>query len=338
MRFSDYIKIFAIVPKVEKVNLRNAGQLKDQVFDYIMERNVPLRSVQLDAANLVTDDKWREFFQNAGKRLETLKLAWLDYSMDDETIRHLVEHCPNLKRLKLKKCFRIGDESLEAIAKLPLHHLSLAFVQPTTTTSIEHLVKALGSRLRTLSLERFENAEDNVLAEVHANCRNLVKFRYTGNDICTDAAFASLFTNWPNPPLAFVDLCSNRDLDYSKPDGQEEPVGLASAGFIAMMAHSGSKLEHLDISSNRHISYEAFAKVFDGVKQYTFLKELNVSFLTKIDTVIVAGIFKSCPAMKKLTAFGCFSIRDVIVPTGVALIGVPNAQDSIVQEGGGCEH
>ena len=317
------------------MNLRNAGQLKDEVLDYIMERHVPLRSVQLEAANLVSDDKWREFFHKAGRRLEALKLAWLDYSMDDETIRHLVEGCPNLKRLKLKKCFRIGDESLDAIAELPLEHLSLSFVQPTTSASIERLVKALGSRLRTLSLERFENAEDNVLAEVHANCRNLVKFRFTGNDLCTDAAFSSLFTDWPNPPLSFIDLCSNRDLDYSKPDGQEEPVGLASAGFTAMMAHSGSKLERLDISSNRHISYETFAEVFNGIKQYPFLKEVNISFLTRIDTIIVAGIFKSCPAMKKVTAFGCFSIRDVIVPTGVALIGVPNAQDSIVQEGGG---
>ena len=37
--------------------------------------------------------------------------------------------------------------------------------------------------------------------------------------------------------------------------------------------------------------------------------------------------------MKKVTAFGCFNVIDVAVPKGVALIGVPNAQDAIVQEG-----
>ena len=63
------------------------------------------------------------------------------------------------------------------------------------------------------------------------------------------------------------------------------------------------------------------------------LREMDISFQTKVDTSVVAGVFQSCPSMKKLTAFGCFNVMDVIVPKGVALIGVPNAQDSIVQEG-----
>ena len=66
---------------------------------------------------------------------------------------------------------------------------------------------------------------------------------------------------------------------------------------------------------------------------YPFLKDINISFLTKIDTAIVAGMFKSCPQLIKVTAFGCFNIVDVAVPKGVALIGVPNAMESIVQEG-----
>ena len=323
------------MPRLENLNLRNAGQLKDEVFDYVLERDVPLRRLQLEAANLVSEEKWREFFRRAGQRLEALKLAWLDYSMDDETVRHLVSGCPNLRRLKLKKCFRIGDEALKAIAGFRhLEHLSLCFTTPTSAGRIGLLIRSTGPKLRTLALERFENLDDQVLYEVHANCLNLAKLRLTENDLCTDAAFASLFTNWDNPPLSFIDLCKNRDLDHTKPDGQQEPVGLATAGFIAMMAHSGSKLERLDISSNRHIAYEAFAKVFDGVKNYPCLKEINISFLTKVDTVIVAGVFRSCPRLNRITAFGCFSIRDVVVPTGVALIGVPNAQDSIIQEGG----
>ena len=99
------------------------------------------------------------------------------------------------------------------------------------------------------------------------------------------------------------------------------------------MAHSGSRLEHLDIASCRHIEYDAFSRVFDGMKEYPMLRDINISFLTKIDTAIVAGMFRSCPAMKKVTAFGCFNVTDIKVPKGVALIGVPNAQDSIVQEG-----
>ena len=328
------MKIFSIIPKVKRLNLRNAGQFKDEVLDYMLERNVPIQHLQLEAANLVTDVKWREYFAKAGYRLESLKLSWLDYSMDDESISHLVNGCPKLKRLKLKKCFRIGDASLEALTQLGhLEYLSLQFIMPTTMESLRKLVCWVGKNLRTLSLEKFDNADDEVLAAIHSTCTSLSKLRFCENDYCTDRAFCALFTEWHNPPLSHVDLSSNRDLDYTRPNGPEDPIGLASEGLKALMAHSGSKLERLDISSCRHITQETFAEVFDGVKQYPFLKDINISFLTKIDTVIVAGMFRSCPAMAKVTAFGCFNVVDIIVPPGVALVGVPNALESIVQEG-----
>ena len=44
-------------------------------------------------------------------------------------------------------------------------------------------------------------------------------------------------------------------------------------------------------------------------------------------------MFKSCPKLKKIAAFGCFHIEDVQVPAGVALIGVPRAADAIEQFG-----
>ena len=99
------------------------------------------------------------------------------------------------------------------------------------------------------------------------------------------------------------------------------------------MAHSGSRLERLDISSCRHITYDIFSAVFNGEEQYPVLKDINISFLPKIDTAIVAGMFRSCPELIKVTAFGCFIVTEVVVPKGVALIGVPNAQDSNIQEG-----
>lgn len=295
---------------------------------------MPLKSLQLEAANLITNEKWIEFFQNRGAGLESLKLAWLDSTMDDHTFMHLVRNCPNLLRLKLKKCFRLGDASLDAITELKqLEHLSLRVTCEISSAAIVHLVTSTGSKLRTLSLENFEDANDSVLNTIHSTCANLTKLRFTENDICTDAAFTSLFTNWPNPPLTFIDLSSTRSVDCAKPDGPDDPIGLSSAGFLALMNHSGSTLEYLDISSCRHITYEAFAKVFDGRKKYPNLKKINVTFLTNVDTTIAAGIFKSCPQLVQLTAFGCFNITGVVVPKGVVLIGVPNAQDSILQEG-----
>ena len=330
----DYIRIFSIVPKLQNLNLRNAGQFKDEVIDHIIERKVPLKSLQLEAANLVSNEKWIEFFERCGDRLDSLKLSWLDYSMDDDTFMCLTRTCPNLNRLKIKKCFRLGDSALKAIAGLKrLEHLSLRLPTNTSPESLTDLITLAGPHLQTLSLESFSDADDNVLSTIHTSCTQLSKLRFTENDYCTDAGFTSLFTSWSNPPLTTIDLSSNRSVDYSTPDGPEDPIGLASAGFEALMQHSGSRLERLDISSCRHITYDTFSNTFDGKNQYPLLRDINISFLTKIDNLIAVGMFKSCPQLIKVTAFGCFNISEVPVPKGVALIGLPNAQESIVQEG-----
>ena len=330
----DYIRLFSVVPKVKNLNLRNAGQFKDNVIDYMIERQVPLKSFQLEAANLVSNDKWTIFFEGCGHRLESLKLSWLDYSMNDDAFLSLIRFCPNLKRLKLKKCFHLGDLALRAMTELKqLQHLSLRFPTSTSPGALAALITSTGPSLKTLSLENFNDADDNVLSVIHSSCTQLTKLRFSENDFCTDAAFKNLFIEWSNVPLTIVDLSSNRSMDCTAPDGPDDPIGLASAGFEALMEHSGARIECLDISSCRHISYTTFSKIFDGKSQYPLLKALNISFLTKIDNVVAVGLFKSCPALVKVTAFGCFNMVDVPVPKGVALIGVPNAQDSIIHEG-----
>ncbi|KAL8999284.1 MAG: hypothetical protein Q9169_001829 [Polycauliona sp. 2 TL-2023] len=335
LELEDYIKIFSFSPRIQNLTLRQAGQFKDEVLDYIIERDIPIKHLKLYAANLVSDDKWIEFFTQCGHRLESLQLRELDYSMDDSTFMNLARNCPNLKRLKMKKCWRLSDPALGAMQELKnLEHLSLQFKLPTSAQSLVDLITAIGSNLRTLSLEDFHDADNLVLTAVHTHCSQLQKFRFTDNDLCTDTGFTELFTAWSNPALTFADFSSTRSIDYNNPDGTEEAVGLGTAGFEALMAHSGSQLETLIIPSCRHIEREGLESVFDGKKEYPMLKTADISFVKRTDTPIVAGIFKSCPLMAKLTAFGCFSVSDVMVPKGVALIGVPNAQDSIIQEGG----
>jgi len=154
------------------------------------------------------------------------------------------------------------------------------------------------------------------------------------NHECSDAGYVNLFTEWKNPSLRYVDVNSTRDVDNANPEGPEDfPIGLASAGFLALMNHSGSKIEYLDIASCRHITHETFADIFDGVKQYPFLQEINMSFCPVVDTQIVAAIFRSCPRIKKVVTFGCFEVQDVVVPRGIVLIGAPKAQEAIEQFG-----
>ncbi|EMC96851.1 glycosyltransferase family 34 protein [Baudoinia panamericana UAMH 10762] len=333
----DYRQMFAVVPKMQKLVLSNACQLKDDAIDYMLERCRNLKHLSLYSANLVSEGMWHRLFREVGTKLQVLKLKWLDAAFEDAVMEDVVKYCPNLERLKLKLCRRLGQDAVDCVAKLPeLKHLSLQISREVSNDTLVNLIELRGSGLQTLSLEKFLDVDDAVLQTIHDNCNRLTKLRLSENDTITDAGFAALFTDWRNPPLTFADFNSTRDVDNNNPTGPEEaPIGLASNGFRALMAHSGAALRHLDVASCRFIELSAFIDVFNGAETYPSLEYINISFCNKVDTSVVAGIFKSCPALKKLVAFGCFDVRDVVVPRSIALIGVPTAQDAIEQFGVG---
>ena len=334
----DYHQIFAVVPNMKRLVLGNACQMKDEAIDYMLERCHELRHIQLYAANLISDDMWDRMFREIGKGLEVIKLKWLDAAFEDTTVQDMVQSCPNLERVKFKLCRRIGDDAVAALAELPkLQHVSLLMNRDVSITTLGTLISQQGGQLRTLSLEKFVDADDSVLEAIHDECSELTKLRFSENDTATDCGYTALFTDWKNPPLTYVDFNSTRDVDNNNPEGPEDAIGMASSGFKAMMAHSGSSLKLLNIASCRHIELGAFMDVFNGAQTYPALEYINISFCNRVDTSVVAGIFKSCPALKRLVAFGCFDVQDVVVPRNIALIGVPRAQDAIEQFGVGID-
>ncbi|GAB7355685.1 hypothetical protein MBLNU459_g6388t1 [Dothideomycetes sp. NU459] len=336
LEVEDYKQMFAVTPHIKRLVIRNACQFKDEVMDYMIEKCDKLTSIQLYAANLVSDAMWKRLFERYGAQLEALKLSWLDAAFDDDAVHELVKNCPNLQRLKLKLCRRLSNASITAISTMQsLTHLSLQTSLEITPEALVTLVHSIGPNLRTLSLEKFLDADDAVLAAIRTSCTRLSKFRLQENDVATDSGFAHLFTGWSNPPLTFADFSSTRDIDNNNPTGPEDAIGLAAQGFRALMAHSGSTLVDLSIASCRHIPLQAFHDVFLADATYPNLENINISFCNTVDTSVVAGIFKSCPRLRKVIAFGCFDVMDVVVPRGIALIGVPKAQDAIEQIGVG---
>ena len=332
----DFQRIFAFLPDVETVNLRFAGQLKDEALSYMIDKNTKIKHLQLGATNLISDDVWRLLIETLGPQLETLKLSELNDTFDDDTVLFLASNLPNLRRLKMRQCMRLtGDATVPMIARMAtLEHLTLAVGQDASSEALVALIESLGSGLKTLCLENYHDTDDDVLAAIHTNCTALRKLRLTGSAICSDAGFANLFTNWSNLPIPDIDLSDNRDIDNGNPDGPTDvPIGLGSEGFKAMMNHSGEKLERLNIHSCRHISHEALSEVFDGKRQYPLLKDMDLSFMTVVDDFMVTGIFRSCPRLSKLAVFACFKARDVQIPGGVAVIGLPNAQVEVVVTG-----
>lgn len=347
----DFKRIFAEVAGIRKVVLRNAGQFKNDVVEYMSDRARNLKFLQIYGANLVSDECWIMLFKTIGRQLETIKLQWMDAAFNDQVVSAMVEHCPNLKCIKLKMCRQLTPDCLSAISRLSkLEHLSMQLSISPSAEQITHLLRTLAPSLETLSLENFYEMNDDVLAVIRDNCSKLQKLRLTDLDGVTDTAFHLLFNTQDLPlegggtapvtklpPLRFVDLTACRDVDNNNPDGPtDDPVGLGIRSFPALMSHSGKSLEILRIPSCRHISSEALADAFCPSKRVGFyrnLKEINLSFVPRVDTGVVQSLFACCPKLTRCIAFGCFSIEEVVVPRAVALIGVPRAQDAIEKVG-----
>lgn len=336
----DFQKIFAFMPDVQNINLRFAGQLKDEQMRYMIDKNSKIAHLQLGATNLVTDEVWKELFYKRGSQLESLKLSELNDAFRGDMFQIMSEQCSNLKRIKLRSLHNVTAEAIDHLSNMTtLEHVSLAIGQEATAEQLTAMVQKLGPKLKTLSLEDYHDADNHVLKAIRENCTQLQKLRITGSSTCSDLMFAQLFdTTWSNPPIPFIDLSSNRDIDSADPepieqdDGSEDPqdyIGFCSAGLRALFQHSGSLLERLDLHSCRHVDHKALTDVFDGVKQYPHLRDIDLSFVTHVDEVVMSGIFKSCPALQKLAVFACFSAKDALIPPNIAVIGLPNAQAAV---------
>jgi DNA repair protein RAD7 len=322
----DYIRIFQIVPKIKNLRLRNAVQFKNLVMDHLLATRVELESLSLHGANLIDDERWDQFLSEKGPHLRALKVYHTDGHFGDDQLKLLSKTCPNLRRLKISHNQKVTDAGLEHIAGLTnLEHLSLEIYKDTTSAPYVEIINSVGSALRTLSLATVHIIDDSVLNAIHENCQTVRKLRITDNEVLTNAAFAALFTNWYNPPLTYIDFHKCRHIDASVPKDNPDGIGLASLGFAALMAHSGSHLRYLDVHSCRHISLETFEAVFAPEKKYPELREMNLSFCQSVNDFVVGSIYRACPNLKTLKVFGNFGVRDVRVPKGKILIGVPNA-------------
>ncbi|KAI0550806.1 hypothetical protein F4679DRAFT_541484 [Xylaria curta] len=326
LKSDDFIKIFQLIPQLKKLKLRNAIQFTDTVMQYLITRNMTLESIYMHGANLISEDVWIDFLTKKGAHLEGLQIYYTDKHFGDKIVGLLPTVCPNLKRLKICHNQELSDHGIECIAKLgDLEHLSLQSMKKTSSNSYIKVIESIGSQLQTFSIKKVSDVDDRLLDALHENCINLSKLRITESEFMTDAGFARLFRDWKNKPLTFLDLEKCRHIDSSKARNNEHKVGLCSQGFEALMEHSGDKLQYLNVHACRHIPRETFEKVFSSDKNYPELRHLEISFCEEVDDLVVGCIFRSCPDLKEVNVFGCMKVKDVRVPRGKILVGVPNA-------------
>lgn len=328
----DFISIFQVAPQLRRFKARAAIQFKDEVMDYLLSRDTALESFYLHGANLLSEDKWHEFFVKKGRALKGVQVYYTDKHFGDDSIDVLAQNCPSLLRLKVENNQKLTGKGVEAIANLSsLEHLGLQLHHRLQPASINTAISSVGPRLKTLSLKIVPDADDSILQTIHESCRSLTKLRITDSEAMTDQGFVSLFTNWSNAPLQIVDFQKCRYISASRPRANDDNVGLCSEGFKALMAHSGQRLVDLNVHACRHISRTAFEEVFHETANFPELLKLEISFCEEVTDFILGSIFRACPKIKEVNVFGCMKVKEARVPRGVIVVGVPNAQGMITE-------
>ncbi|KAJ3528356.1 hypothetical protein NM208_g10235 [Fusarium decemcellulare] len=295
----DFISIFQVAQQLRHLKIRCGIQFKDEVMDYLLSRDTSLESFYLHGANLLSEEKWHQYFEAKGEGLKGLQVYYTDNHFGDDSITMLEKHCPNLKRLKIENNQKLGEDGVKKIGDLAaLEHIGLQLQKIVPTGSYTHFISKIGKKLQTLSLKVVPEVNDELLRAIGQHCRSLTKLRITDSEFITDNGFVTLFTD---------------------------------EGFKALMAHSGQKLRYLNVHACRHISREAFEEVFHKDAHYPELKELEISFCEEVTDFILGSIFRACPNIREVNVFGCMKVKEVRVPRGVILVGVPNAQGMIVE-------
>jgi len=323
----DIMQTMRSAPDLTNLKIKNGIQFKDEVMDYMMSRDFQLQKFYLHGANLLSDEKWIEYLSKKGKHLQSLRVYWTDKHVTDNMMEQLQDYCPSLKALKIAHNQQVSGKGVKTLANLPnLEYLSLELQKAVHPDVYVEILSKIGLQLKTFSLSIVPDVDNTVLDAIHHHCRSLRKLRITESEHCTDEGFARLFTGWENPGLEFLDLEKCRQLDSDQPRSNEKNVGLCSNGFRALMAHSGQTLRRLNVHACRHISREAFEDVFAEDQRYTKLEEMEISFCEEVNDFIVGCIYRCCPNLRILNIFGCMLVKDVRVPKGKILVGLPNAK------------
>lgn len=329
----DFIGIFQTSPRLKRFKARSAIQFKDEVMDFLLSRDaIKLESFYLNGANLLSEAKWHEFLCAQGENLRALQVYYTDRHFGNESINAVRGHCPNMKRLKIENNQKVTGQGVEAIAQISsLEHVGLQLQQQVLTREVLPMITSIGANLRTLSLKIMPKLDDRLLDAIHNSCRSLAKLRITDSEEMTDKGFAALFDGWANPPLEFADFQKCRLMDSHAPRDNAGGVGFCGEAFKALMAHSGRKLRHLNLHACRHIPREAFEEVFSEAAVFPELATLEISFCEEVTDHVLGCVFRACPRIKEVNVFGCMKVREVMVPRGVILVGVPNALGMITE-------
>ncbi|KAF8932482.1 hypothetical protein BGZ58_007030 [Dissophora ornata] len=165
---------------------------------------------------------------NLGPQLERINLNYMS-DLPDRTLAQLVGACPNLTRLSLKGCTKVGDLTLANLPGQVLQELNISFVAAPTTKGIKQLVMQC-RELKVLKMAGIVNVKDALFLEVEKEVAAELGGGAPSNGSSSTARPLS-------PPLHALE---NLKISTTK---------LGDRGLKVLLRFCGKSLRRLDISA-----------------------------------------------------------------------------------------
>ena len=251
-----------------------------------------LRRIELLGPFLVRAPSWQTFFR-AHPDLEGF-LITQSPRFDIECMQVLVDTCKNLKELRLKDVGKLSDEFLECLKPLggQLTYLDLSYSgasEALSEKSLIDLLRAVGSTLEHLNLTANLNITDALLFQgIKPHVLHAKSLILSGTSDLTDAGVAEFFQTWKGAPLAALDLSRNHEL--------------ADAALVALLAHSGATLVHLNVNGWKEVSEDALKTLAAAAPG---LQTLDVSWCRAVDDWVVKSVLEHCTEVEEIKVWGC---------------------------------
>lgn len=303
------IQVAQMCPHLTELKLHMVGQIDDTVLDFYGKHLQNLTSLALRGCFLITVKAWSKLCEVIGPRLELLEIS--DTSrFNEDTAQQLVQHCPNLKSLTLRKITHLNDAAiahfadLKHLTKLDISH---AGGQISDATIIS-LITNIGSTLEVLDISALRELTDAVLVDgVGKYCSKLNSLSVNDLDLLTDDGVAQFFNNWTvNSPLIFfaIERC---------PLVHKEALG-------AILKHSGSTLRFLNLNSMDELTHEGILQI-TAPGALPLCETLDISWIRAVDDVVLNRLFENARGLTKLLIWGNNRCTELVVSEKCLIVG-----------------
>ncbi|XP_066581369.1 F-box/LRR-repeat protein 7-like [Prorops nasuta] len=181
--------------------LRHSRRVTDANVTSILDNCIHLKELDLTGCISVT---------RAASRVSALQLQTLDlsdcHSVEDSGLNLSLSRMPHLACLYLRRCLRITDTSLVAIASYcsGLKQLSVSDCTKITDFGVRELAARLGPSLRYFSVGKCDKVSDAGLLIVARHCYKLRYLNARGCEALSDSATLALARGCPR--LRALDL------------------------------------------------------------------------------------------------------------------------------------